>query len=479
MRSIRLRSGALAGLLTLAFAVQGCITRAQEAKLGQDEAKKVEQQMGLVRDPALESYVSAVGARLASVSDVPEGPWQFLVVDLPEPNAFALPGGYVYVTRGLLALLNSEDELAGVIGHEVAHVTARHTAKRIGAAVVTAPVAIATGLAGFAVGIVSPVLGSVVAGTGEFITGGLVLAPYSREQEHEADELGQTLAAKAGYDPAGLATFLRTLDRGLVLMSGKERRFHFFDSHPLTPDRVERTAARARELKRAAYHPLAEGRAAFLARIAGVVVGDDPAQGVFDGSRFLHPGFDLTLTFPVGWETQNSADAAGAISPSGDALVALKLAASDTTLDDVLAQAAREQKELRVERLEIHGLPAARIRVASRGQIADVTLIGYRRNVYGVIGQSRESTAKQYAKVFASTAGTFRALRASERDAIRESRLRVRSARKGETPAAISERTGSTWDADHVAVANDVAVGDPFAAGWPVKLALPQPYSAR
>ena len=146
--------------------------------------------------------------------------------------------------------------------------------------------AVASGLAGFAVGIVSPVLGSAVAGAGEVITGGLVLAPYSREQEYEADELGQALAARAGYDPAGLPRFLQMLDRDLALLPGRKRTFNFLDSHPLTPDRVARAEERARQLTRAAAKPIAGGRDAFLARLEGIVVGDDPARGVFEDNLF-------------------------------------------------------------------------------------------------------------------------------------------------------------------------------------------------
>ena len=128
--------------------VSGCLTPAREAKLGDEAARQIEQSMGLLPDAEVVAYVREVGERLAAVSARPQGPWRFEVADAPEPNAFALPGGYVYVTRGLLALVNSEDELAGVVGHEIGHVTARHSAKRINAALVTAPVNIATAPAG-------------------------------------------------------------------------------------------------------------------------------------------------------------------------------------------------------------------------------------------------------------------------------------------------------------------------------------------
>jgi predicted Zn-dependent protease len=467
----------LAALLALALA--GCITSSGEQQLGDDEAKKVEQEMGLLREPALAGYVRAVGEKLAAVSERPEGPWQFEVVDKREPNAFALPGGYVYVTRGLLTLLNSEDELAGVLGHEIGHVTARHSTKRIGAAVAMAPVSIATGLAGFAVGIVSPVLGSAVAGTGQIITGGLVLAPYSREQEHEADELGQGLAARAGYDPAGLARFLHTLDRDLALLPGEKRTFHFLDSHPLTPDRVARTEERAGQLTRAPAQPIAGARDAFLARLEGIVVGEDPAQGVFEDRRFLHPELDLVLDFPAGWKTQNTNDSVGAISPAKDAVVALHVAAQNTKLENVLAKVTEQQSSPSFERFTVGGLPAARTSLSGSDKVTEITLIQYRSDVYAVVGQCADSAARKYEGAFRATASSFRALRASERSSIRESRLRARTARARETPAEIAKRTGSSWDAEHVAVANEVEVGDRFDAGWAVKLALPQAYTPR
>ncbi|HTO55277.1 MAG TPA: M48 family metalloprotease [Myxococcota bacterium] len=466
-------------LLALVLALGACITRSGEQQLGDEEAKKVAAEMGLLRDPKLQSYVEALGAKLAAVSETPEGPWQFEIVDKTEPNAFALPGGHVYVTRGLLALVNSEDELAGVMGHEIAHVTARHTSKRIGAAVLTAPVNIATGLAGFAVGIVSPVLGSAVAGTGEALTGGLVLAPFSREQEHEADEIGQGIAAKAGYDPAGLPRFLRTLDRDVALLPGEKREFHFLDSHPLTPDRVARTEERAKQLERAPATPIAGGRDAFLARLDGLVVGEDPAQGVFVERRFLHPELRLAIDFPAGWKTENTNEAVGAVSPAKDAVVALRMAKQNSSLDDVIKEVVEKQSDLRFERFAVNGLSAARTSLPARDKATEITLIEYARNVYAVVGQSGSSVASKYAPAFRATASSFHALGDKERRSISESRLRVRSARPNETPTDIATRTRSTWNGERVAVANEVAPGDRFAAGWAVKLALPQAYTPR
>ena len=158
----------------------------REKQLGREEAQRVEQDMGLLPDPVLRRYVEAVGRRLAAHSPRRDVDYRFQVVDSPEPNAFALPGGYVYVTRGLLVITNSEDELATVIGHEIGHVAARHSVQQVSRA---APLAAVTGLGAAVTGLVSPSLGRAVAGAGGAASQ-FVLAPFSREQEREADRVG-------------------------------------------------------------------------------------------------------------------------------------------------------------------------------------------------------------------------------------------------------------------------------------------------
>ena len=219
----------------------------QEKKIGAEEAKKVETQMGLLDDRQFLPYLDALGQRLAKESPRQDVTHQFHVVDMAEPNAFALPGGYVYVTRGLLALVNSEDELAGVVGHEIGHVAARHTVQKISR---QGPFAVVFGVASGLAGIVSPLAANIIGGVGD-LTQGLLFSPYSRSQETEADRVGQEMAAQAGWDPAALSTFLNTLEREVDLMSKEPRKPSFFDSHPATPDRVKKTAEHAKELKRA------------------------------------------------------------------------------------------------------------------------------------------------------------------------------------------------------------------------------------
>ena len=179
------------------------MTEEGEIRQGEEAAEEVAKHLGLVEDAALNAYVDEIGQRLAAQSARAELEWHFHIVEMNEPNAFALPGGYIYVSRGLLAYTNDEDELANVIGHEIGHVSARHSVTRQTRGVMVSPVFIAAGLGGWAASIVSPTLGNVIAGTGA-LPGALALAQYSRGQERQSDELGQGYAAKAGWDPMGM-----------------------------------------------------------------------------------------------------------------------------------------------------------------------------------------------------------------------------------------------------------------------------------
>jgi len=457
----------------------GCLLLpGREASVGAEEALRVEQTLGLLEGTPQNTLVAAIGRKLAGASGRPDGPWQFHIVDSPDANAFALPGGYVYVTRGLLALVNSEDELAGVIGHEIGHVTGRHSAGRM---TLAAPFAIVSGVTRFAVGIVSPLLGDVIAGTGEALVGGLVIAPFSREQEHRADATGQELVARAGYDPSALSSFLTTLSREAQLHVDQERRFHFLDTHPMTPERAERTRRRGTELPREQSTPLTRNRADFLERLAGLVVGADPARGIFEENRFLHPELDFTLTFPTGWKTKNTSDAVGAASPDEDALLVVQLLTVER-VEELVEKLRAQDPTLEIERLTVGGLPAAHTRfdTRSRGQrqTIDVHWIEH-RGVYQLVGTSVSEESGAQSVAFRKAAHSFRPLSGEERGQIRESRLRIVEAKPGETPEEIAGRSGTSWSAAELAVANAIPQGRSLAGGEPLKLAIPQPYTPR
>jgi len=461
---------------TLAVLAGGCatISPSEEKKLGAEAAEEVERAVGLVNDPKLVGYVRQVAGRMAQVAKRPDVTWQFNVTDDVEPNAFALPGGYVYVTRGLLALCNSEDELAGVIGHEMAHVLERHAARRAGAAT---PFAVLFGIPAGILGAISPSLGGIVGGTGE-LASGMVLASYSRDQERDADKRGIVLAAGAGWDPAGLASFLHTLEREEALEGHDPNRPGFFATHPATPERVGNIRTAARSQTRAKAAPIAATRGAFVQKLEGLVVGDNPATGVFLGPLFVHPVFDIALEMPPKWKTINTAEAAGAVAPDGDAAVVLSL--SDDGDDPVAAAKAdglSDDQLKKLQRVRVSSLPAARLMDDTRsGQRAVFTWIAYRKRVFRVTSIARARDWGRYGTVLEQAAGTFRPLRPADRERLVENRLRIRPAGAGETIAEVLGRGGSSWNAAQTAVANGTTVDAKLQAGWPVKVPVSQRY---
>ena len=465
--------------VALALALGACITDAQIDQMGHEEAEKVEKQMGLVEAEPLASYVDSLGRKLAAVSEREGGPWTFYVIDMPEPNAFALPGGHVYVSRGLLALVNSEDELAGVIGHEIGHVTAGHSAKRVRATVATSPLSIASGLAGFATSIVSPSLGRVVADSGQVLQAGLVVAPYGRAQENEADEIGQRLASRAGYDPAGISAFLHSLDREVELLTGEQRRASFLDTHPVTAERVAKTEARAKELPYTRGKPIAPNQAALFARFDGLIVGHDPAQGVFADEVFQHPELNVRFRIPSGWEPASNNAGVGAVSPGKDALVFASVAEEGTTLDAVLAKLKKEEPGLIFERYRVGKLSAARTRIADRRRFAQVDFIEHGGNVFSIVGQAQGDSAASYAATFDATTRSFRPMTWLEKKKLVERRLRIRKARANETPGQLGKRVGTAWSDEQVAVANGVETTTRLKSGQPVKVGIDQRYTPR
>lgn len=456
------------------------VPEASEREMGREEAEKVRQTMGLLEDSELTAYVSKLGARLAAPYVRDGATFEFHVVDVAEPNAFALPGGHVYVSRGLLALSNSEDELANVIGHEIGHVLARHASRRL---TLAAPFALATGVGALATGIVSPTLGRAVADIGS-ITGGLVIAPYSREQERDADRVGMELAARAGWDPAAMATLLHTLEREEQSHPDAKPHFNFFASHPSTPERVAATAKLARGMDRAPASPIAGERISFLRSLDGLLVGDDPAQGVFAENRFLHPELNFTLAFPEKWATQNTRESVAAVAPDGTALIVLESAkgANGQEAARIFASGAGIGADAVVP-LEHAGRSVPHVEATGRGERGDVSVdiswIDAGGAVYKITGVAEPEDFPAYRGQFHLAALSLRELTSDERKSIRDSRLRIREAKAGQSLGEFAEREKSSWTADQIAIANGLEPESVLPTVTLLKVAVPEPYRAR
>lgn len=455
------------------------ITVEQEKKLGADEAVKVEQQMGLLEDPALVSYVESVGQRLAEQSPRRDVAYRFHVVDMVEPNAFALPGGYVYVTRGLLALVNTEDELAGVVGHEIGHVAARHSVQKISR---QGPFAVVTGIVAGVTGLVSPLVGNIVGGVGEFAQS-LVFSPYSRSQENEADKVGQEMAAKAGWEPEGLTDFLNTLGREEALMHDGPRRPSFFDSHPATPDRVANTSKHAKQLQRAVRQPISASREVFLQRLDGLVVGQRAANGVLQEQTFRHPDSNIFMEFPEKWHFENTPEQVAAASPDGEALIVLRAVAQGNDPMDGARALEKESKSPVVGKTtmtRVGNLSAARTELDVDSKVTlDLTWVAHEGMIYQIAGLAPKKRFDTVRSLFRTTAQSFRPLTPQERNGILEKRIRLVKARGGETLRSLVTRSNSVWKLEQVAVANGLASSEGLKEGQLIKVVVLEPYGPK
>jgi len=411
----------------------------EERQIGAEQHPKILAEFGGVYDDnAIQAYVAGIGARLVANSEQSQLPFTFTVLDSPVVNAFALPGGYVYVTRGLLALADSEAELAGVIGHEIGHVTARHGAQQQGRAVW--------------VGLGAAILGAAIGDRGAAdllnLGGGLILRGYSREQEFEADSLGLRYLARAGYQPDAMASFLARLrDKSKldaeVLGSGSDPdEYSLMATHPRTIDRVQE--ARAASIGLAAQGGVVDHEP-YLHRLDGMIYGDSPEQGFVRGRRFVHPKLRFEFTVPADFVLTNGPTAVRARAPNG-AEIRFDGARQDGEHDMLRYITRRWGAKLRLTnltRFDSNGMQGATgvTRVSSNRGPVDVRLVaidgGDGRIYRFLFATPADDTAKQ-AEALRQTALSFRHISESEAARERPYRLQVRTARQGDSVARLA-----------------------------------------
>ena len=295
----------------------GLMTTADEVRIGREQNQQLLEAFGgAYDDPELAAYVTRIGNSLAAKAERTDLTYTFTVLNSPIVNALALPGGYIYVSRGLLALAGNEAELAGVLGHEIGHVTARHHAQRQSSQTVA-------GVASLGVTILGAIAGVPLA-RGTQMLAGAFLASYTRDQEYEADLLGIRYLNAAGYDPKAMATFLAKLNawtnlEETILGRDSKDRLDYLATHPNTEDRV-RQALAAANLTPAATAPTI-GIDPYLDRIDGMLFGEPIASGVIRGRKFLHPDMRIRFEVPIDYELFDSPQAVYAVGPSNSQIV--------------------------------------------------------------------------------------------------------------------------------------------------------------
>ncbi|RMF09618.1 MAG: hypothetical protein D6763_07520 [Alphaproteobacteria bacterium] len=452
-----------------------------EIQLGQQEHPNVVKQFGGVYDdPKVAGYVAAVGGRLAANSELADLEFTFTVLNSPIVNAFALPGGYVYVTRGILSLFNSEAELASVLGHEIGHVTARHTAKRYNQAMFT-------GILGAGVGIA---LGSQAANDLIAYGSQLYLLGYSRDQEYQSDELGIRYMNRAGYDPYASADMLRALqaqdalEARLAAGDARSRPPEFFSTHPNTENRINRAEALAADSGVApGARPRLRDR--YLDAIDGMLYGDDPEQGLIRGRTFWHPKLRFTFTVPEGYRLINTADAVLVQGSEGDGAIftlsgAEEGAATTAVMATAWKQLAGDRPLGQVETLTINGMEAATGAARARTQggevVARIVTIRYSpTRAYHFLLVTPVDLVERLSEGLRRMTYSFDRIHEDEVDRIKPLRIRVVTVRRGDTATSLARQMAvDDHHLERFLVLNGLETGNELRAGDRVKLVVAQ-----
>ncbi len=413
------------------------MSEAQEVAMGREADVEVQKEMGIYNDPALLEYVQGVGRRLAAHSHRPQLEWHFSIVDEAAVNAFALPGGYVYLTRGILAYLNDEAELAGVLGHEIGHVTARHAAQQY-----TRAMGGQLGLLGL--GIFVPAARPFGQISAQAMS--VLFLKYGRDDELQADQLGAEYAARTGYDPAAVPEFLTTLGR-IEEASDSRGIPNWLSTHPQAADRVTRIQQTVATLKTPGA-TVARDRDQYLKQIDGVIFGDNPREGVVRGSEFLHPDLRFRLRFPEGWDVTNGKQQVTAKEPGADRYMVLQLVQQPEgrTAAEV---GARTMDRLGFQQIDggpttINGLEAytgtwrGNLQTLGDSEVR-AAFIELNRQFYLFAGFAPVSAFSGVEATFTASLRSFRAMPVGEAEAVHANRVDLYTTRSGDTWQSIAE----------------------------------------
>ncbi|MBD0259633.1 MAG: M48 family metalloprotease [Cytophagales bacterium] len=453
------------------------LSEQQEIAMGQQSDPSIVAEMGLYEDKTLQSFINEKGQQMAKVSHRPELKYEFKIVDSPIVNAFAVPGGYVYFTRGIMAHFNNEAEFAGVLGHEIGHITARHSAKQYSKAML-AQVGLIAGM------VVSPQFAQFAEQAQQGLA--LLFLKFGRDDESQSDRLGVEYSTKIGYDAEEMAGFFNTLDRMSKKGEG-ESIPTFLSTHPDPADRNKNVQQLAAEWKaKVGDQKLAVNRESYLKMIDGIVYGEDPKQGFVEKDAFYHPVLKFQFPIPNGWQLQNSPQQVQMAPKNGKALMSLTLAPGKSL--EEAGRALVEQYKLTVVESKsenANGLPALAIVADQTGDPqqqqqqqqqqpavrALIYLVQYGGNIYNIMGLSAVNDFRNYFQTFYGVTSGFRQLTDPAKLNRQPDRIRVKTVRQtGPLSQVLREHQVPADRLEEVAVLNGLRLKDRVEAGTMIKV---------
>lgn len=411
----------------------------QEASVGATEHQKVQQTYGDFVTGPVADYVSRIGQKVAANTERSDVQYQFFVLDSPVVNAFAIPGGYVYISRGLLALSNSEAELAAVIGHEIGHITARHAASRMSQGM----------LAGLGAAVLGAATGSDAVGQIATVGSDLYIKSYSRDQEHQSDELGVRYISRSGYDPKAMAQFLSNLDAQTKLdkrIAGQEEGegMNYFSTHPVTSERIARASSVAAGYPAGAN---VDNNDVYLSMLNGLTYGDSEEQGFIRGENFYHPRMGFMFSVPSGFVLNNTPSEVVA-THSGGSVIILDSGRDDQGRDPLAYLTQNWMKAnppTGAESITVNGLRAATAAFAgsvnNQSVIIRVVAVEWKPGQFFRFQMAvPQNAGTAVVEGMKRTTYSFRTMTAQEKQSIRAQRIRTYQAKAGDTAAAVAQQ---------------------------------------
>lgn len=424
------------------------ISESQEIQMGQQADQEIVATMGMYPDEDLQRWIQQLGAEMAQKSERPDLPWTFRVIDDLAVNAFALPGGFIYITRGLMTHVGNEAELAGVVGHEIGHVTAQHSVHRMSSAQLTQ--------LGLGVGmILKPELQKY----GNLIGAGmnLLFLKFSRDDERQADDLGLRYMVRAQYDPQQMPGVFEMLER-VSQASGGGGMPEWLATHPNPGNRRERMIQALDSLPKTELRGEV-GRQDYLNRLDGMTYGADPREGYFRDGVFYQPQMRFQVNFPRGWNTINQKQAVAAISQNQDAILQITLAEGQSSSE--AARAFFSQQGLQATAPQsgnVNGLQATsgEFRAATeQGNLHGLaTFIEYGGNVFQMLGYTSEQGWRNYGSTLADAIRSFRELNDPERINVQPQRIKIVRVQSPSTLAQLARQHNSPVPASTLALLN-------------------------
>jgi predicted Zn-dependent protease len=439
------------------------VSESQEIQMGQEYAQQIVRSMGVYDDKKVQDYVSRLGMALATKSERPQLPWAFYVMDDPTVNAFALPGGPIFVTRGILTHMNNEAELVGVLGHEIGHVTARHSVQQM----------TRQQIAQIGLGVGSIISSDIAQYAGLASQGlGVLFLKYGRDAESQSDQLGFKYMVRDGYDPRAMASMFTTLER-VSKLEGAGDIPEWQSTHPNPGNRVEATMARVDTLS-VPLNKLTTRQDEYLPMVAGMTYGEDPRQGYIEGNTFYHPGLRFKMELPAGWQSQNTPEALVAVSPAQDAMV--RLTAAQGTPDAAAKQFLGQEgvKSGGVSSAPVNGMPAASSQFEAQTEQGPlqgvVSFIKYGDLTYQILGYTPGGKLATYDKTFRSSINSFSELTDSKRLAVQPFKVELVKVDREMTIAEFNGQHPSTIPVERVAAVNGFDTpSDRIPAGSTIK----------